>query len=141
MRVFGWLVVATVILVGAGGCERRAYTEEDARQAIAERQQQFQTEIERGVRAAPPVSVETPSESTGATSGSGVNAPPASDTSIAVPPPPTSSTPPAGSSTPAPSAPTTLGEARYNPETRQYGVQPPGAPDTYTVPLGGQNGQ
>ncbi|MCS7273065.1 MAG: hypothetical protein NZ550_02830 [Fimbriimonadales bacterium] len=137
-----WSILALVVLVGIGGCERQAYTEEAARQAIAEQQERFHGEIEKGVQAAPPVVVgETPAQDSAPTQG-GSKASAPGDTGIAVPPPPASA--PAGaSSTPSPAAtqPSTLGEARYNPETRQYGIQPPGAPDNYTVPLGQPQGK
>ncbi|MCS7190657.1 MAG: hypothetical protein NZ843_03530 [Fimbriimonadales bacterium] len=143
MRMGRWSILALVMLVGTSGCERQAYTEEAARQAIAEQQEQFQKDIEEGVRAAPPPAIagEPPAPDSAPTQG-GSSTPAAGDTSIAVPPPP-SSTPSGATSTPPPasSQPNTLGEARYNPETRQYGIQPPGAPDTYTVPLGQSQGR
>jgi hypothetical protein len=59
MRIV-WLM-GLALGLALSGCQRQSYTEEDVQRAIAERQEQTKTEIEQGVRAAPPVEVETPS--------------------------------------------------------------------------------
>jgi len=45
-------------------------------------------------------------------------------------------TPPANRELPAQqSSPPNVGDVKLDPQTGQYGIQPPGAPDTYTIPL------
>lgn len=135
MRTF-WLI-GLCLGLALSGCQRRAYTEADVQEALAERQGQTQVEIERGVRAAPPIEVENPA------SGS---APPreggASTGEVNLPPPNRyDSPPPASGSMPAQSPPSAVGDVKLDPQTGQYGIQPPGAPDTYTLPLDRQQGQ
>jgi len=113
------------------GCQRHSYTEEDAQRAIAEKLQQTNAEIEQGVRAAPPVEVETPSapsapqRETAAPSGE-----------VNLPPPNRYDTPPPASrDLPTQTPPPAIGDVKLDPQTGQYGIQPPGAPETYTIPL------
>jgi len=136
MRTVG--LIGLALGLALSGCQRHSYTEEDAQRAIAEKLQQTNAEIEQGVRAAPPVEVETPSapsapqRETAAPSGE-VNLPPPNryDT-----PPPASRSVPAQQSPPP-----NVGDVKLDPQTGQYGIQPPGAPETYTIPLDRQQGQ
>jgi len=138
MRIV-WLM-GLALGLALSGCQRQSYTEEDVQRAIAERQEQTKTEIEQGVRAAPPVEVETPS-----TAGAPPRetAAPSSGSEIELPPPNRYDTPPPASrSVPAQqSPPPNVGDVKLDPQTGQYGIQPPGAPDTYTIPLDRQQGQ
>jgi hypothetical protein len=120
------------------GCQRRSYTEADVREAIAERQGETQVEIERGVRAAPPVEVENP-----AAGGAPQREAAAPSDEMNLPPPNRyEPTPPATRELPAQqSPPPNVGDVKLDPQTGQYGIQPPGAPDTYTIPLDRQQGQ
>lgn len=122
------------------GCQRASYTEADVHDAIAERQGQTQIEIERGVRAAPPVEVAAPSSDDGASSGGGTAPNPGS---VELPPPTRYDTPaPRSTSGDTPvQSPPPVGDVKLDPQTGQYGIQPPGAPDTYTIPLDRQQGQ
>jgi len=136
MRTVGLIGLAMGLALS--GCQRQSYTEADVREAIAERQSETQVEIERGIRAAPPVEVETPSapsapqRETAAPSGE-VNLPP---------PNRYEPTTPATRELPAQqSPPPNVGDVKLDPQTGQYGIQPPGAPDTYTIPLDRQQGQ
>jgi hypothetical protein len=134
-----WLM-GLALGLALSGCQRQSYTEEDVQRAIAERQEQTKTEIEQGVRAAPPVEVETPS-----TAGAPPRetAAPSSGGEIELPPPNRyEPTPPANRNLPAQqSPPPNVGDVKLDPQTGQYGIQPPGAPDTYTIPLDRQQGQ
>jgi hypothetical protein len=136
MRIV-WLM-GLALGLALSGCQRESYTEEDVQRAIAERQGETQVEIERGVRAAPPVEVENPStpsappRETAAPSGE-VNLPP---------PNRYEPTTPATRELPAQqSPPPNVGDVKLDPQTGQYGIQPPGAPETYTIPLDRQQGQ
>ena len=130
MRTVG--LIGLALGLALSGCQRQSYTEADVREAIAERQSETQVEIERGIRAAPPVEVETPSapsapqRETAAPSGE-----------VNLPPPNRYDSPlPASRSVPAQqSPPPNVGDVKLNPQTGQYGIQPPGAPETYTIPL------
>jgi hypothetical protein len=128
-----WLM-GLALGLALSGCQRQSYTEEDVQRAIAERQEQTKTEIEQGVRAAPPVEVETPS-----TAGAPPRetAAPSSGGEIELPPPNRyEPTPPANRNLPAQqSPPPNVGDVKLDPQTGQYGIQPPGAPETYTIPL------
>jgi hypothetical protein len=132
MRIV-WLM-GLALGLALSGCQRQSYTEEDVQRAIAERQEQTKTEIEQGVRAAPPVEVETPS-----TAGAPPRetAAPSSGGEIELPPPNRyEPTPPANRNLPAQqSPPPNVGDVKLDPQTGQYGIQPPGAPETYTIPL------
>lgn len=136
MRAFGWIGLGLALTLC--GCQRQSYTEADVQEAIAERQGEFQAEIERGVRAAPPIEIETPSgRSTpsgggSATSGGEVNLPPPNRYDMP---------PPASRDLPTQSSPPAVGDVKLDPQTGQYGIQPPGAPETYTIPLDRQQGQ
>jgi hypothetical protein len=138
MRTVG--LIGLALGLALSGCQRQSYTEEDVQRAIAERQEQTKTEIEQGVRAAPPVEVETPS-----TAGAPPRetATPSSGSEIELPPPNRYDTPPPASrSVPAQqSPPPNVGDVKLDPQTGQYGIQPPGAPETYTIPLDRQQGQ
>jgi len=138
MRTVG--LIGLVLGLTLSGCQRQSYTEADVREAIAERQEQTKTEIEQGVRAAPPVEVETPS-----TAGAPPRetAAPSSGGEIELPPPNRyEPTPPANRNLPAQqSPPPNVGDVKLDPQTGQYGIQLPGAPDTYTIPLDRQQGQ
>lgn len=134
--VWGFLGLSAALLLA--GCQRSSYTEADVHDAIAERQGQIQTEIERGVRTAPPVEVEAPpaggapSPGQGSTPNSG---------GVDLPPPNRyDASRPAGGDTPVHSPPA-VGDVKLDPQTGQYGIQPPGAPETYTIPLDRQQGQ
>ena len=138
MRTVGLIGLALVLALS--GCQRQSYTEEDAQRAIAERQRRTETEIQQGVRAAPPVEVETP-PATGAPQRE--TATPSSGSEFELPPPNRyEPTPPAPRSAPAQqSPPPNVGDVKLDPQTGQYGIQPPGAPETYTIPLDRQQGQ
>ena len=132
-----WLM-GLALGLALSGCQRQSYTEEDAQRAIAERQEQTKTEIEQGVRAAPPVEVENP-----AAGGASPRETDAPSGEVNLPPPnryePTT---PATRELPAQqSPPPNVGDVKLNPQTGQYGIQPPGAPDTYAIPLDRQQGQ
>jgi hypothetical protein len=136
MRTVG--LIGLALGLALSGCQRQSYTEEDVQRTIAERQGETQVEIQRGVRAAPPVEVENPaaggaSQRQDAPSNGEVNLPPLNryDT-----PPPASRSVPAQQSPPP-----NVGDVKLNPQTGQYGIRPPGAPETYTIPLDRQQGQ
>jgi len=119
------------------GCQRQSYTEADVREAIAERQSETQVEIERGVRAAPPIEVENP-----AAGGASPRETAAPSGEVNLPPPNRYDTPPPASrDLPTQSPPPATGDVKLDPQTGQYGIQPPGAPETYTIPLDRQQGQ
>jgi len=137
MRIV-WLM-GLALGLALSGCQRQSYTEEDVQRAIAERQEQTKTEIEKGARAAPPVEVETPS-----TAGAPPRetAAPSSGSEIELPPPNRyDAPPPASRDLPTQSPPPATGDVKLDPQTGQYGIQPPGAPETYTIPLDRQQGQ
>ena len=137
MRTVGLIGLAWGLALS--GCQRQSYTEADVREAIAERQSETQVEIERGVRAAPPVEVENPAAG-GASSRE--TATPSSGSDIELPPPNRYDTPPPASrDLPTQTPPPAVGDVKLDPQTGQYGIQPPGAPDTYTIPLDRQQGQ
>jgi hypothetical protein len=135
MRTGG--LIGLALGLALSGCQRQSYTEADVREAIAEKLQQTNAEIEQGVRAAPPVEVETPSapsapqRETDAPSGE-----------VNLPPPNRYDTPPPASrDLPTQTPPPAVGDVKLDPQTGQYGIQPPGAPETYTIPLDRQQGQ
>ena len=137
MRTVG--LIGLALGLALSGCQRQSYTEADVREAIAERQSETQVEIERGVRAAPPVEVENPAAG-GASSRE--TATPSSGSEIELPPPNRYDTPPPASrDLPTQTPPPAIGDVKLDPQTGQYGIQPPGAPDTYTIPLDRQQGQ
>ena len=136
MRTVG--LIGLALGLALSGCQRQSYTEADVREAIAERQSETQVEIERGVRAAPPIEVENP-----AAGGASPRETAAPSGEVNLPPPnryePTT---PATRELPAQqSPPPNVGDVKLNPQTGQYGIQPPGAPDTYAIPLDRQQGQ
>ena len=131
MRTVG--LIGLALGLALSGCQRQSYTEADVREAIAERQSETQVEIERGVRAAPPVEVENPAAG-GASSRE--TATPSSGSEIELPPPNRYDTPPPASrDLPTQTPPPAVGDVKLDPQTGQYGIQPPGAPETYTIPL------
>jgi len=137
MRTVG--LIGLALGLALSGCQRQSYTEADVREAIAERQEQTKTEIEQGVRAAPPVEVETPSTTSAPPRET---AAPSSGSEIELPPPNRYDTPPPASrDLPTQTPPPAIGDVKLDPQTGQYGIQPPGAPDTYTIPLDRQQGQ
>jgi len=136
MRTVGLFGLALGLALS--GCQRQSYTEEDVQRAIAERQGETQVEIERGVRAAPPVEVENP-----AAGGASRRETAAPSGEVNLPPPNRyDAPPPASRDLPTQTAPPpNVGDVKLDPQTGQYGIQPPGAPDTYTIPLDRQQGQ
>lgn len=136
MRKTIWGCLGLLVLTAFTGCQRQSYTEKDVQRAIAEQQREAQLQIERDVRVARPVEVENPPAG-GANSQGG--AMPSAD-SVNLPPPNRYDAPPPASqnvpitSTPPPG----VGDVRLEPRTGEYGIQPPGAPDTYTIPLNQQ---
>jgi hypothetical protein len=135
MRTVG--LIGLALGLALSGCQRQSYTEADVREAIAERQEQTKTEIEQGVRAAPPVEVETPS-----TAGAPPRETAAPSGEVNLPPPNRYDTPPPASrDLPTQTPPPAIGDVKLDPQTGQYGIQPPGAPETYTIPLDRQQGQ
>jgi hypothetical protein len=128
-----WLM-GLALGLALSGCQRQSYTEEDVQRAIAERQEQTKTEIEQGVRAAPPVEVETPSTTSAPPRET---AAPSGGSAFELPPPNRyEPTPSANRNLPAQqSPPPNVGDVKLDPQTGQYGIQPPGAPETYTIPL------
>jgi hypothetical protein len=136
MRIV-WLM-GLALGLALSGCQRQSYTEEDVQRTIAERQSETQVEIQRGVRAAPPVEVENP-----AAGGASPRETAAPSGEVNLPPPNRYDTPPPASrSVPAQqSPPPNVGDVKLDPQTGQYGIQPPGAPETYTIPLDRQQGQ
>lgn len=139
MRKLGWGLLGFWAALLFTSCQRSTYTEADVRDAIAERQGQAQLEIDRGVRAAPPVEVESPPQGSAPSSGQGASP---SAGAVELPPPNRYDTPrPASSDMPVQSPPPAVGDVKLDPQTGQYGIQPPGAPETYTIPLDRQQGQ
>jgi hypothetical protein len=139
MRIIG--LIGLTIALALGGCQRRSYTEADVREAIAERQRQTNIQIERNVRAAPPVEIENP---TSQSTDSNTSAAPTTGnpSGFELPSPNSYESPrPAISERPTPSQPTAVGDVKLDPVTGQYGIHPPGAPDTYTIPLDRTQGQ
>ena len=137
MRTVG--LIGLALGLALSGCQRQSYTEEDAQRAIAEKLQQTNAEIEQGVRAAPPIEVENPAAG-GASSRE--TATPSSGSEIELPPPNRYDTPPPASrDLPTQTPPPAVGDVKLDPQTGQYGIQPPGAPDTYTIPLDRQQGE
>jgi hypothetical protein len=135
MRTVG--LIGLVLGLTLSGCQRHSYTEEDAQRAIAEKLQQTNAEIEQGVRAAPPVEVENP-----AAGGASPRETDAPSGEVNLPPPNRYDTPPPASrDLPTQTPPPAIGDVKLDPQTGQYGIQPPGAPDTYTIPLDRQQGQ
>ena len=135
MRTVG--LIGLALGLALSGCQRQSYTEADVREAIAERQGETQVEIERGVRAAPPVEVENP-----AAGGASQRQDAPSNGEVNLPPPNRYDTPPPASrDLPTQSPPPATGDVKLDPQTGQYGIQPPGAPNTYTIPLDRQQGQ
>jgi len=132
MRTVG--LIGLVLGLTLSGCQRHSYTEEDAQRAIAEKLQQTNAEIEQGVRAAPPVVVETPSAPS---APQRETAAPSGGSAFELPPPNRyEPTPSANRNLPAQqSPPPNVGDVKLDPQTGQYGIQPPGAPETYTIPL------
>ena len=132
MRTVG--LIGLALGLALSGCQRQSYTEADVREAIAERQSETQVEIERGIRAAPPVEVETPSAPS---APQRETAAPSGGSAFELPPPNRyDAPPPASRSVPAQqSPPPNVGDVKLDPQTGQYGIQPPGAPETYTIPL------
>ncbi|MCX7924824.1 MAG: hypothetical protein N2554_03315 [Fimbriimonadales bacterium] len=140
MRISGWGFLGLIATLLLAGCQRTPYTQADVHEAIAERQSQTQLEIERGVRAAPPVEVETPP--TGGTPSTGNQTAP-NPGGVELPPPNRYDTPAprtSGNDMPVQSPPA-VGDVKLDPRTGQYGIQPPGAPETYTIPLDRPQGQ
>ncbi|MCS6919622.1 MAG: hypothetical protein NZM28_07615 [Fimbriimonadales bacterium] len=140
MRRLAWGFLGLFTALVFTGCQRSSYTEADVRDAIEERQAQMHIEIERSVRAAPPVEVETPPANSAPSSKEGTAPNPGG---VELPPPNRYDTPaprPTGGDTPVQSPPA-VGDVKLDPRTGQYGIQPPGAPETYTIPLDRQQGQ
>ena len=137
MRTVG--LIGLVLGLTLSGCQRHSYTEEDAQRAIAEKLQQTNAEIEQGVRAAPPVEVETPSAPS---APQRETAAPSGGSAFELPPPNRyDAPPPASRDLPTQTPPPAVGDVKLDPQTGQYGIQPPGAPETYTIPLDRQQGQ
>jgi len=131
MRTVG--LIGLVLGLTLSGCQRHSYTEEDAQRAIAKKLQQTNAEIEQGVRAAPPVEVETPSAPS---APQRETAAPSGGSAFELPPPNRyEPTPSANRNLPAQQSPPNVGDVKLDPQTGQYGIQPPGAPETYTIPL------
>ena len=129
MRTVG--LIGLALGLALSGCQRQSYTEADVREAIAERQSETQVEIERGVRAAPPIEVENP-----AAGGASPRETAAPSGEVNLPPPNRYDTPPPASrDLPTQTPPPAIGDVKLDPQTGQYGIQPPGAPETYTIPL------
>lgn len=134
MRFSGLGFLGLLMLLTLGGCQRESYTEADVREAIAERQAQTHEQIQQGVRAAPPVEIQSPPAIGKPPRGEGSQPPAGSD--VALPPPNRYDAPrPSAGNTPVQSPPPAVGDVKLDPRTGQYGIQPPGAPDTYTIPL------
>ena len=135
MRTVG--LIGLALGLALSGCQRQSYTEADVREAIAERQEQTKTEIEQGVRAAPPVEVENP-----AAGGASPRETDAPSGEVNLPPPNRyDAPPPASRDLPTQTPPPAVGDVKLDPQTGQYGIQPPGAPETYAIPLDRQQGQ
>ena len=131
MRTVGLIGLALGLTLS--GCQRQSYTEADVREAIAEKLQQTNAEIEQGVRAAPPVEVETPSAPS---APQRETAAPSGGSAFELPPPNRyDAPPPASRDLPTQTPPPAIGDVKLDPQTGQYGIQPPGAPETYTIPL------
>jgi len=139
MRQLKWGLLGVWAVLLITGCQRTSYTEASVQEAIAERQGQAQVEIEQGVRAAPPIVVENPTQNSAPPSGQRSS----SDSGGFELPPPNrydAPRPPSGDP-PVQSPPPAVGDVKLDPQTGQYGIHPPGAPETYTIPLDRPQGQ
>ncbi len=136
MRTIEMALVGLAMALVLGACRRQPLNEHAVHESLAEKREQYQTEIERGVQSAPPpVEVRNPEQPP-----SGNNppnpSPPAGGgvPSYEAPPPTVGSAPRSGNpSTPPPD--TRTGDVQVDPTTGQYGIAPPGAPEGYTIPL------
>ncbi len=135
MRKTIWGCLGLLVLGAFIGCQRReSYTEADVQRAIAEQQREAQVQIERNVRAAPPVEIDTSSR--GGANQRGGSTPDTGNANLLPPPNRYDAPPPASQNMPTQSTPPpSVGDVRLDPRTGEYGIQPPGAPDTYTIPL------
>jgi hypothetical protein len=131
-----WIGLVALVGLMVSGCRRQPLGEEAVHEALSEKREQYQTDIERGVQSAPPpIVVSEPSSSstnrpqTPSSTPQGGGVPPYEA------PPPTLSNPSAPSTTPNPPADTRAGDVQLDPRTGQYGIAPPGAPEGYTIPL------
>ncbi|MER3402194.1 MAG: hypothetical protein C4337_02565 [Armatimonadota bacterium] len=132
-----WIpVVATLGLAWSlTGCREKPLTEADLQHVITEHQERTNVEIERTIQSAPPPYA-MPERDSGKPSHAKPNgaSSPQSIPGLEIPPPNTYSPPPQkteASPTPTPQ----VGDLKLDPQTGQYGIQPPGAPETYTIPL------
>lgn len=132
-----WIpVVATLGLAWSlTGCREKPLTEADLQQAITEHQERTNVEIERTVQSAPPPYALPEQDSGKPSQAKPDNTSSLQSTSgLEIPPPNTYSTPPKGTEA-APIPNPQVGDLKLDPRTGQYGIQPPGAPETYTIPL------
>lgn len=138
MRTVIWGCLGLLVLAAFTGCQRRqSYTEADVQRAIAEQQREAQVQIERNVRAAPPVEIDTSPQ--GGANRQGGSTPDTGNPNLLPPPNRYDAPPPASQNMPTQSTPPpSVGDVRLEPRTGEYGIQPPGAPDTYTIPLNQQ---
>ncbi|CUU11084.1 MAG: hypothetical protein N2045_07405 [Fimbriimonadales bacterium] len=137
MRAWRWMITLVGVAMGLAGCREKPVTEADLQQAIAEHQQRTTEEIKRTVETAPPpYAVPNQQKPGGAPApSSGTPQTPQPTPGLEIPPPNTYSSPPP-TQTETPVAPTTgTGDIKLDPQTGQYGIHPPGAPETYTIPL------
>ncbi|MEN3001699.1 MAG: hypothetical protein ABDI19_07660 [Armatimonadota bacterium] len=132
------LIVGLLALMVLGGCRRQPLSEHSVHEALAEKREQYKTDIEQGVQSVPPpieVSDTQPSPSG--------NAPNQTPSGSSVPPyeapPPTVTSTPTPSNTPTTPSNTQVGGVQLDPATGQYGIAPPGAPEGYTIPLDNPN--
>jgi hypothetical protein len=142
MRTVG--LIGLALGLALSGCQRQSYTEEDAQRAIAERQRR-DTEWKLNAR-----------RTRCSTCRGGEPCPLRARISRVRPPLPAAEARSnchrrTATSLPRPlpavivpaqqSPPPNVGDVKLDPQTGQYGIQPPGAPDTYTIPLDRQQGQ
>ncbi|GBC93061.1 hypothetical protein HRbin15_01547 [bacterium HR15] len=128
------LMGGLLALVLLGGCRRQPLSEKSVQESLAERREQYQTEIERGVQSAPPP-IEVPTTQPSSSPRSQEQTPQGGGVPPYEAPPPTVGNNPTPSTTPANPADTHVGDVRLDPSTGQYGIAPPGAPEGYTIPL------
>lgn len=136
MRYWSLMVVPLILGASVAGCRGKPVTEADLQQAIQEHQTRTNSEIERTVQAAPPPYTK-PDENAPSSSPSSNNNPPGTmqpTPGLEIPPPNSYSGSPSYQETPH-TPPPSNGDLKLDPQTGQYGIHPPGAPETYTIPL------
>lgn len=131
IRLLG-LAVLTVLTLS--GCRRHSLSEHAVHESLAEKREQYQTEIERGVQSAPPP-IEVPTTQQPPANNPQNQPPQGGSVPPYEAPPPAASNAPMPNTAPAQPSNTRVGDVQLDPSTGQYGIAPPGAPEGYTIPL------